>query len=523
MAPVWPAGERYACLSLELLLTNPAPPCACLDELAEATDLLLQSAIGPGNVEVYLRTALRLIATRQLERACLLLRHGAMEGGASEFSSDEQAGLQAILNRLLDAPSVALILEDPLVLTEWLAENREELAALGGRLANLAALLGGKICHEQLGVQEAVAAELVFSHWPTTEEELWDLLSRLEAPETPPALFDRICLALLRGTSFSLAALRGQHSEGEEALLSLHLFTFHLLDLLWRAGLVSGDVHRRELYAYVKALASSYLVGTGDRAAVDGISDDGHGRDCPPLPILLIYADGLDAEVPSIVTDIIAALPLEALLRLNEQVSGARPSKRLIQGQLQARAFESWRGGDPVPALRMARGAQDRILEAAIVQAALQRYSEGSGRWAAGSLLTLVPSSIVQHYVDSPPWIDQVAEATAGTHYQQLISHARAMMEDQGGEGEPQAAGNIQLLVGSGALLPAPVAEAILERLRSLPPASLRLVHPLALLEFLERHQRRWVLDAGLVRAVRLLVVQGRFGPWCEASSPLAR
>lgn len=110
--------------------------------------------------------------------------------------------------------------------------------------------------------------------------------------------------------------------------------------------------------------------------------------------------------------------------------------------------------------------------------------------------------------------MDRVTEATAGSHYQQLISHAKGMMEEQdGGEGE-QAMGSIQFLVGSGALLPAPVAEAILERLRSLPSASLKRVHPLTLLEFLERHQRRWVLDASLVRAVRLLLVQDRFGPW---------
>jgi hypothetical protein len=291
------------------------------------------------------QSLLRLVASRHYEQACILLRRLLLDCPDAEHR--EQVAL--VLNRLLEAPSPAMILEDPDSFQEFVHENREILSGFEWHedLGPIISLLQGNVSGGQYEKKVRLGAELLYPGIPFSYEEISARSTRVLGEGT--CSLDRIMSSLL---CFDISLFQNTLMKEIYNDSWVQCFAFHIADLLYKCGLVQGNVRDAMLTSYANELIKL-----------------GH------TTITLSYAATCQEIPTDIVFNSVILMDIQSLPTIQESFKEHPLVVKECQSRLRAEARRILQTGDYTKAFKFACDASDESLKYRIMSTVLEAYA----------------------------------------------------------------------------------------------------------------------------------------------------
>lgn len=298
----------------------------------------------------------RLVAIRNFELACLLLRQVLLEG--RECDRDV---VELLLERMLQAPTPAAVMDDAGIFDHWILENvqcfSEEDVDFPPKVQDVAAILQGRVSEVRapLGWMERLIADLTFGQIPFDYEEICAHAASLHVPAQA---MDQLSWKLLCFDVHGFSDALLGHCETTEWL---PLFYTHFASVVQIPELLAGMTLCASKYA-------EWVMMT-------------RGREF--LELAMDYA--ALARDETLINRIINELDQRSLHLVGQRHPLVR---KLCMTSLRQRAWTAFERQEYQRALSLAASCSDDLLQGMVVKVLLERYSDSQGTHPIPELLS---------------------------------------------------------------------------------------------------------------------------------------
>lgn len=292
----------------------------------------------------------RLVAIRNFELACLLLRQLLLEG-----HNGEREAIEILLERMLQAPTPSAVMDDPGIFDHWIMENaqcfQDESIEFGAHVHDLAAILQGQVGSVRISLtwMERLLADLIYGQVPFDYEELGLHVATIDVSSKT---VDQIYWKLL---CFDSSAVSESLFAGCSMIEWMPLFVTHFAPLVQIPELLAGASFYVAKYTeWIGAQNADLLTLSASYALL--INDD------------------------TLVTRIINGLDPDSLVSVSRKYPSAR---KLCRQALDRFAWKAFDDGNLQGAISLATDASNDLLQGIVAKTLLDHYSVSKGTRAS--------------------------------------------------------------------------------------------------------------------------------------------